>query len=302
MLEPHKVYKIKSTKCVLRKLESIRSHFFNGHDPNCNKASWVNWNMMLAHKDKGGLGVSSLFALNRGLMFKWIWRFYTQDTSLWVRVIKAIYGEAGNMDAKVKAGSTSCWMSIVHEAKSLVNKGIDLFKSRSLVWPFRFKRSPRGGVEQEQFEELVMLVHDVRLVPMSDQWSWTLANSGEFSVASVRQLIDDKTLPEVDYKTRWIKYVPIKVNVLAWKVKSNSLPTRFNVSHRVRLISRWCDISYAEFESYEDWLAWLVNLRLPSKNKLMLEGVFYVMWCTFADVTSLFSAMAQGMARRYPLL
>ncbi|GJR33170.1 RNA-directed DNA polymerase, eukaryota [Tanacetum coccineum] len=239
---------------VLRKLESIRSHYFNGHDPNCNKASWVNWKMVLAHKDKGGLGVSSLFALNRGLMFKWIWRFYTQDTFLWVRVIKAIYGEAGNMDAKVKAGPTSCWMSIVHEAKSLVNKCIDLFKfmhfklgngenarfwedrSRSLVWPFRFKRSPRGGVEQEQFEELVMLVHDVRLVPMSDQWSWTLANSGEFSVASVRQLIDDKTLPEVDYKTRWIKYVPIKVNVLAWKVKSNSLPTRFNVSHRGILI------------------------------------------------------------------
>nr|GFC20977.1 hypothetical protein [Tanacetum cinerariifolium] len=80
---------------VLRKLESIRSHFFNGHDPNCNKASW---------------------------------RFYMQDTSLWVRVIKAIYGEAGNMDAKVKAGSTSCWMSIVHEAKSLVSKGIDFFK------------------------------------------------------------------------------------------------------------------------------------------------------------------------------
>nr|GFA69854.1 retrovirus-related Pol polyprotein from transposon TNT 1-94 [Tanacetum cinerariifolium] len=89
---------------VLCKLESIRSHFFNGHDPNCNKSSWVNWKMALSHKDKGGLGVSSIFALNRGLMFKWIWRFYTQDTSLWVRVIKAIYGEAGNMDAKVKAG------------------------------------------------------------------------------------------------------------------------------------------------------------------------------------------------------
>nr|GEX89332.1 hypothetical protein [Tanacetum cinerariifolium] len=136
-------------------------------------------------------------------MFKWIWRFYTHDASLWVRVIKAIYGEAGNMDAKVKSGSKSCWMSIVHEAKSL-----------------------------EHFEELVTLVHDVRLVPMSDRWNWTLANSGEFSVASVRQLIDDKTVSEVDSKTRWIKYVPIKVNVLAWKVKSDSLPTRFNVSRR----------------------------------------------------------------------
>nr|GFA25298.1 RNA-directed DNA polymerase, eukaryota [Tanacetum cinerariifolium] len=143
---------------------------------------------------------------------------------------------------------------------------------------------PRGGVEQEQFKELVTLVHDVRLVLMSDRWTWTLADSGEFSVASVRQLINDKTLSEVDSKTRWIKYVPIKVNVLAWKVKYDSLPTRFNVSRRgipvdsikcgicdtgaetsshlffsccmvrqtVCLISRWWDISYAEFESYED--------------------------------------------------
>nr|GEZ22913.1 RNA-directed DNA polymerase, eukaryota [Tanacetum cinerariifolium] len=33
-----------------------------------------------------------------------------------------------------------------------------------------------------------------------------------------------------------------------------------------------------DFDSYEEWLAWLVNVRLPSKNKKMLEGVFYVMW------------------------
>nr|GEU80032.1 RNA-directed DNA polymerase, eukaryota [Tanacetum cinerariifolium] len=50
------------------------------------------------------------------------------------------------------------------------------------------------------------------------------------------------------------------------------------VRQTVRLISQWWDISYVEFESYEDWFAWLVNLRLSSKNKLMLEGVFYVMW------------------------
>ncbi|GJW35337.1 hypothetical protein Tco_0058257 [Tanacetum coccineum] len=51
---------------VLRTLESIRSKFFKGHDINSNKASWVNWKKVLASKEKGGLGVSSLFALNRG--------------------------------------------------------------------------------------------------------------------------------------------------------------------------------------------------------------------------------------------
>nr|GEU97174.1 RNA-directed DNA polymerase, eukaryota [Tanacetum cinerariifolium] len=100
----------------------------------------------------------------------------------------------------------------------------------------------------------------------------------EFSVASVRRLIDDKTLPDAAQKTRWVRDAPIKVNVIAWKVKSNSLPTRFNISRRVRLIARWRDVPYAGVESYADWVSWMENLRLSFKNKLMLEGVFYVLW------------------------
>nr|GEY31068.1 RNA-directed DNA polymerase, eukaryota, reverse transcriptase zinc-binding domain protein [Tanacetum cinerariifolium] len=47
-------------------------------------------------KDSGGL-VPSLYALNRGLMMKWVWRFYNQKTSLWANVIKAIHGEDESM-------------------------------------------------------------------------------------------------------------------------------------------------------------------------------------------------------------
>ncbi|GJS06354.1 hypothetical protein Tco_0363150 [Tanacetum coccineum] len=43
----------------------------------------------------GGLGVSSLYALNRALTFKWVWRFLTQSSSLWARVIKEIHGDDG---------------------------------------------------------------------------------------------------------------------------------------------------------------------------------------------------------------
>ncbi|GJV36161.1 hypothetical protein Tco_1408638 [Tanacetum coccineum] len=95
---------------------------------------------------------------------------------------------------------------------------------------FSFPRAPRGCVEQEQFDEIVALVNDVILAPI-----WTLESSGDFSVASVRKLIDDTSIPVVDYKTRWIKYVPIKVLLMRGKVKSESLPTRFNISRRCGL-------------------------------------------------------------------
>nr|GEV54891.1 RNA-directed DNA polymerase, eukaryota [Tanacetum cinerariifolium] len=51
----------KVPKCVLNVLEGIRRKFFNGHVQDSKKASWLNWNNVLMSKDRGGLGVSSLY-------------------------------------------------------------------------------------------------------------------------------------------------------------------------------------------------------------------------------------------------
>ncbi|GJY69733.1 retrovirus-related pol polyprotein from transposon TNT 1-94 [Tanacetum coccineum] len=55
---------------VINKLESIRSHFFNGVDYKVRKMTFVNWKNVPTSKEKGGLGVSSFYALNRALIFK----------------------------------------------------------------------------------------------------------------------------------------------------------------------------------------------------------------------------------------
>nr|GFB84600.1 RNA-directed DNA polymerase, eukaryota, reverse transcriptase zinc-binding domain protein [Tanacetum cinerariifolium] len=79
--------------------ESSQSHswgrrqFFNGHDPKSKKALWVKWSTVTSAKYQGGLGVASLYALNRALMLKWMWRFFANQDSLWTRVVKAIHGE-----------------------------------------------------------------------------------------------------------------------------------------------------------------------------------------------------------------
>nr|GEU92183.1 RNA-directed DNA polymerase, eukaryota, reverse transcriptase zinc-binding domain protein [Tanacetum cinerariifolium] len=92
---------------VLRRMESIRCYFFNGVDLGQKKPIWFKRNNVLASKLKGGLGVSSLYALNRALMFKWVWRFTTQRSSLWARVIKAIHGDDGNMGKYHKSAISS---------------------------------------------------------------------------------------------------------------------------------------------------------------------------------------------------
>nr|GEX69452.1 protein kinase-like domain-containing protein [Tanacetum cinerariifolium] len=116
------IFKVHSS--ILKSLKSIHSRFFNGQDPKSSKTSWVKRIMVLTPKDKGGLGVSSLYALNRGLMIKWVWRFYFQKNSLWTKVIKAIYGEDDNLN-KVSSGSVrTCWS--VQEVRAFQGCGINV--------------------------------------------------------------------------------------------------------------------------------------------------------------------------------
>ncbi|GKD46354.1 hypothetical protein Tco_1270999, partial [Tanacetum coccineum] len=108
-------------------MESIRCHFFNGVDLGSKKSTWVKWNSVLTSKEKGDLGVSSLYALNIAFMFKWVWRFTTQKKSLWTRVIKAIHGEDGKIGKRSKAGHASIWRDIVQEMDAFKQHGTDLY-------------------------------------------------------------------------------------------------------------------------------------------------------------------------------
>nr|GEY64759.1 RNA-directed DNA polymerase, eukaryota [Tanacetum cinerariifolium] len=110
---------------------------------------------------------------------------------------------------------------------------------------FSLRPQPKDGVEMEQFRTLSahndtafstlsIVIEGVLLHDMVDRWKWTLEGSGEFSVALARKFIDNSRLIGSPKNTRWIKIVPIKVNILAWKVQFDLLPTRLNLSRRVQ--------------------------------------------------------------------
>nr|GEU66196.1 RNA-directed DNA polymerase, eukaryota [Tanacetum cinerariifolium] len=174
------------------------------------------------------------------------------------------------------------------------------------VWFFQCTRP--------HLDNLSVFLEGVNLVNMRDRWSWSLDGPGEFFVACVRNLIDEHRLHAVSTKTRWSKAVPIKIDVHAWKVKMDCLPTRFNISRRgmeidyilcpscgttvestshiffkcnidkevFHKITSWWDVDL-ELSSYEDWLEWLLNLRLSSKHKSLIEGISYTMWWTIRN-------------------
>ncbi|GKC56329.1 RNA-directed DNA polymerase, eukaryota [Tanacetum coccineum] len=126
-----------------------------------------------------------------------------------------------------------------------------------------FRRMPRGGIESAQYKELGNDVAHVQLVQIKDRWVWTLSGNGEFSVKSVRNLIDDSLLSSNLPPTRWVKEIRIKINVFAWKVQKDKLPTRFNLSQvGIDIQSIVCPICEAGVETADHVLflaLWLVK-------------------------------------------
>nr|GEY35881.1 RNA-directed DNA polymerase, eukaryota [Tanacetum cinerariifolium] len=199
------------------------------------------------------------------------------------------------------SGVRSCWKNIVFEDNWQGGGAL-----KTLV-PRLFALENCKDVKLNALEELV---DRITLVPIEDRWNWSLDSSGEFSVSSIRKFIDKNRIPSAHSKTRWVKYMPIKVNVLAWKIKMDVLPTRLNISRRgmdiqclecpccgcgvessahlffkcdlvrqiARKISGWWNVPYADCSSYDEWTVWLVSLQLGVKSKLIFEGTFYTLW------------------------
>ncbi|GKF47725.1 hypothetical protein Tco_0137527, partial [Tanacetum coccineum] len=76
----------------------------------------------------------------------------------------------------------------------------------------------RSGIEEEQLLLLISNTSSVILPNISDKWSWLLDLSGDFSVKLTREFIDDSMLPKTDVPTRWVKSIPIKINIFVWRV------------------------------------------------------------------------------------
>ncbi|PWA97241.1 RNA-directed DNA polymerase, eukaryota [Artemisia annua] len=172
------------------------------------------------------------------------------------------------------------------------------------------RRQVRGGVEAQQLVQLQDLIGSSVLVNAEDRWFWDMNGNGDFCVKDVRKLLDEFFLPKETTATRWIKFIPIKINVFAWKVSLDRLPTRVNLMYRgifvsslscpicsshiedtshllfscimaadvTRLVWRWWDLAWSPLGSYSEWLSWFNSIRLGSKLKSMLEGVFFVTW------------------------
>nr|GEX93520.1 hypothetical protein [Tanacetum cinerariifolium] len=158
-----------------------------------------------------------------------MWRFFNDKDALWSRFIRAVHGNSGGIETHSRVSYSSTCLSIVNEVNKMRNKGIDLLKY--------MKIQVGNGLNTMFWEDV-----------------WMGNKNFKTSFPKIYALESDKNLTVADKmagnirligspkKTRWIKMVPIKVSILAWKVQFDLLPTLLNLSRRglVRNIkSRW---------------------------------------------------------------
>nr|GEZ59331.1 RNA-directed DNA polymerase, eukaryota [Tanacetum cinerariifolium] len=154
------------------------------------------------------------------------------------------------------------------------------------------------------------MLDTITLSSSPDRYFCYLNGDGAYRVKDIRSELDDLFLPSSAMATRWVNLVPIKVNIFTWRVSIDRLPTRGNlISRGVTLdsplclicelshedsshlfffcelgksvsqrICRWWNIQWEEVSSFVDWFTWFGSIRLPSKLKAVLEGVFYSAW------------------------
>ena len=80
-------------RIVRLRLEKIQRDFLCRGGALENKMHLVKWSSICKAKSKGGLGVHSLSLLNKALLCKWCWRFFSERDSLWKKIIEGNFGE-----------------------------------------------------------------------------------------------------------------------------------------------------------------------------------------------------------------
>ncbi|GJW23542.1 RNA-directed DNA polymerase, eukaryota [Tanacetum coccineum] len=186
------------------------------------------------------------------------------------------------------------------------NKVCSVAAKMSAPFVSSLRRDARGGEESAQLSRISDLLDTVVLSNMGDRRFWDLNGDGCFRVKDVRRLLDDMLLPKSDVPSRWVKQIPIKVNVLAWKISMDRLPTRVNLHRRgvqvspiscpiccealenldhllfccdlakdiARSICNWWGLVWNPVDSYDLGYLGLNLVQLQSSSNKVLEGVF----------------------------
>nr|GEW57699.1 hypothetical protein [Tanacetum cinerariifolium] len=134
-------------------------------------------------------------------------------------------------------------------------------------WSVVLRRHLRGGDESSQLEALHAPIGNVVLTDQRDSWTWSLNVSLGFFVASVRSLVDARTLDVDSNATRWIRCIPIKINEDIESINHIFFSCDM-VEALWDLFAKWWELDIPFCNNIFDWFSWLDSLKVSNKALL----------------------------------
>ncbi|XP_071704768.1 uncharacterized protein [Rutidosis leptorrhynchoides] len=177
----------------------------------------------------------------------------------------------------------------------------------SVGWFWEWRRSIRGGAEQEQLLHLLSLLSTVSISEGEDRWWWDYSTDGLYRVSSARSIIASFDYAPFTHQTDWCNSVPIKINIFVWRLKLHRLATLRNLESKdlsfdnsccalcdvseeshshlfVRCdtsyqlwckVGSWLDISIPIWNSVDDVWIWINSFSHNRNKKLIISVIAY---------------------------
>lgn len=173
----------------------------------------VAWHQICRPKSRGCTGVKNLYYMNRAMIAKLTWRLLCDEDTLWIKILKAKYGDPCQENLLRKPCS-STWRSILAIIPVLY---------AGLSQPKDSTFTEAGGPHN---------------------WSWLGTSSGNFTVSSAYEM--QLAIPDDAESTKWQNIWSLKGpqrnNLLLWQARLDRMPMSSLLFRRGLRDTPRCDI------------------------------------------------------------
>ncbi|GJX90487.1 RNA-directed DNA polymerase, eukaryota, reverse transcriptase zinc-binding domain protein [Tanacetum coccineum] len=264
----------------------------------------------LASKEKGGLGIGSLYSLNHALIQKWHWRFFNNPQALWVHLIKAIHGDhedASNFFSHVR--DHGVWGRIVGSINTMHEKGIvshsSLQRRVGISMKFWTQTWVGNSSLQQQFPRLFGLVFN-KDCTIRDCWNngWALAWSRPITsgtnanhLLALHNILGSCSLNYSEDTWIWSIRNSIFTNLSQKGIDLVSLALSIcdsgieNINHTLWFCSFatsvwhrvfvWLDLHTPDPSNLQDLYNWIDDMHIVSSRKSILDVICGVILWSF---------------------
>ncbi|KAF7830391.1 ribonuclease H [Senna tora] len=246
-------------KC--RKIESLMSNFFWGHNGSVPKLHLHNWNHLCKPKNMGGLALCNFSTFNEALLAKQVWRTLNNNNSLASLTLSSKYL---NDDGNIIVPSNASWRwKAIFRSKEVVLSNLEwqigdgkcIKINHHAWWPMLRDQQLISSVADliknngSWNTPIINRLYDANTAatiantPLSvtgikDKLMWTGTSDGQYRVKDAYNWIIDKrelhdhsnssTVPPPNicpiWKIIWKFKLPFRIIMFLWRVLNNNLP------------------------------------------------------------------------------